>query len=233
MNNKQESKLKMIRLVVSLFARYQTFINSVQALSQFVEALKNILKRIEEVHPVQSADNTGITIDKDNLREELRDQLLILGGMVYNFADDSDNKEVAVRMNLHKSDFDRASLALFNKLCTTVIDDCTKLASSLEKYGYKAEMLVRANDLSEEFKLASVKPRQAKVEVSVATNTVADLFSEAMNIFENKTDRLMLQFAATEPEFYREYVNARMIVSLPVQHKKENGVTTASSASTV
>jgi FtsZ-binding cell division protein ZapB len=222
MTNKQESKLKMIRLVILLFTRNQTVINTIQALAMAVEALKNILKQIEQFHSVQSANNTGITVDKDNLREELRDQLLILGGMVFNFADDSGNKEVAARMNLHKSDFDRASLALFNKLCATVIDDCTKAAASLEKYGYKAEMIANVNGLAEEFKTASVKPRQAKVEVSVATDTVAGLFSDAMNILENKTDRLILQLATTEPEFYLEYVNARMIVNWPVQHKKED-----------
>ncbi len=222
MTIKQESKLKMIRVVISVFVRYATAVNTIQALADAIEALKNILGRIEALHPVQSSDMKGITDDKDHLREELRDQAMVLSGMIYSYAVDTSNQELATRMDLTASDFNRASAARFIKLCATVIDDCTKTADKLGPYGYVADMLTRLQEMTAEFKTASVKPRNAIVEKSVATDQLAGLFYEAVAILENKTDRLMLQFRDSEPELYSEYVKARILEG-PAVRKHERG----------
>jgi len=47
------------------------------------------------------------------------------------------------------------------------------------------------------------------------------LFKETDAILKNKLDKLMLSFRITNPDFYTNYLNARIIVDLGVGTKTE------------
>jgi hypothetical protein len=47
-----------------------------------------------------------------------------------------------------------------------------------------------------------------------ATTAIGGLFKDADTILKNKLDRLVLSFRVTNPDFYTNYLNARIIVDL-------------------
>lgn len=69
--------------------------------------------------------------------------------------------------------------------------------------------------LETEFRAAIPRKRMADNVSKVSTQNIANLFDTADQLLKEELDLLMLPFEFTQPDFYRTYKNARMIVNYP------------------
>jgi len=223
MNIRQMARINMFRAVVTVFNRYIEWVKKVPALARTVETFTGNLAEIESVHKAQKAETTGVTSGKENLRDELEDQVLLLAGMLYSYADEQKREDLSALSRIQASDLHSCSQNELLRLCGTLLDKTTETADALGDYGYQPDMLTRANELLTQFREAVPTVRDAQVEKSVATGRLQELINENQHLLDERADRLMRQYQSSQTEFYNEYQKARIIIDAPVRSKQEEG----------
>jgi hypothetical protein len=218
MTNTQESKLHRMGVLISLFERYQAEVNSIPALSRFVLSFTEIRKRIEETHPLQAMSRTGITSNKNDIREDLALQALTISGALHSYASENKLIELSERYKLSLSSYTKVSTAYFKELCLELITDARTYAEKLTDYGVNGAFIEQFATKLENFKITVSEPRNAVVKITYATSYLKDLFAQSDEIVLSHFDKLMIQFKNTRPNFYREYQSARIIENRGVRH---------------
>jgi hypothetical protein len=224
MTNRQEVKLRMFNTVILVLLKFLEVIKLIPALYREFLNFQEKVKAIEALHPVQAADNKGITEAKNIERDDVAEMANILSGALYSYGTHKKDAELYEKMSLEPSAFSRANLADFIKLCNTILTECEKAGAALEDYGVSAETISGFKTSFESFKSNAVKPRGAIVEKSTATSTLEELFSDAEGILVNHIDSLILPFKLTNAQLYKEYQSARILEDRgPGSKKKDNG----------
>lgn len=85
-------------------------------------------------------------------------------------------------------------------------------ASSLEQYEITAEDITSLTSHLEAFSQSVGKPRLAKVETITATRTIKEQIAQAKNKLMPELDKMMAPKERKNPELYRAYKSARVIV---------------------
>ena len=75
--------------------------------------------------------------------------------------------------------------------------------------------------LLNQFDVLIQSPRQAIIVNSEATKRLKELFKHADKTLKHELDGLMLRYKESNPDFYDEYINARIIIDLGVKNKKK------------
>jgi hypothetical protein len=65
------------------------------------------------------------------------------------------------------------------------------------------------------FEEAFIKPRQGTVIGVAARQEMPDLLNRAIGVIEERIDGMLFRFKTKSPEFYNEYMAARVVVNLP------------------
>ncbi len=211
MNNRQESKLRMYRETDMVLDNNKSSAASIPALAKEAANLKSVIALIDELHPQQAIDTKGVTTSKNQLREDITENVNTIAGALFSYGTHKNDNDLCQRVNVYPSTLLRASIADFNRICSEIVTECDKAGAGLSDYGITAEMVTGLKSRLSEFKSASVLPRNARVEISTATSNLEELFAKADDILLNHIDVLMLQFKASDPEFYKNYSSARII----------------------
>lgn len=228
MTNRQEAKLKMYNEAHAVLERYKADVESNVVLKEEVAKFKTGIDRIEALHPRQEVDNKGITTSKDDLREDMVEQALVLAGILFSYGTHNNNADLCERMDLYPTDLNRASIPKFKKMCTEILTECENAGDKIVKYGGTPELIGKFKEDTDIFKKASTNPRDAVVGVSAATISMADLFAIQEETLNNHIDLLMLQFLKKNPTFFNEYQHARIVQDHGSRSKKNAKDTTVS-----
>ena len=222
MTLRQMARINMFRAVVTVFSRFTESVKQVPALARTVETLTRNLAEIENVHKAQKSDTTGVTSGKENLRDELEEQVLLLAGMLNGYADEHKREDVLTLSRIHATDLHNSAQNELLRVCSTLLDKVTETAGELADYGFQPEMLTQANELFVQFKEAVPTVRDVQVGKTVATDRLEELISENQHLLDERADRLIRQFRDSQPEFYNEYQKARIIIDAPVHRKQDS-----------
>lgn len=210
----------MLNVLLAILDKYMVLFAKAPALQKAIELLRTILAKIDVLHPQQESDNTGVRMDREDIREELSELSQSLAGIIYNYAIDTSNLELAQQYNLNKTDFTKATLTNYKKLIHMIGGKLRELGDKLYEYGISAETIAEFDTLEKDYFEYETKPREATVVKTAATVSLASLFDEIQDILENRIDKLVLQFKKTNPEFYTEYTNARNEIENPHHRTK-------------
>lgn len=211
MNNRQESKSRMYRESDLVLTKNKPLVDSIVALAREAANLKLVITEIDDLHPKQATDTKGVTISKNQLKEEISETVTTVAGALFSYGTFKNDADLCQRVNVYPTMLQRATIADFIRICSEILAECDKAGTGLNDYGISAEMVTGLKTKFSEFKAASVLPRNAVVEKSTATSNLEALFNKADDILLNHIDLLMLQFKKSAPNFYNDYNNARII----------------------
>ena len=211
MNQNQFDKLKMFRVVLAVCLKYLKLVESVPAFLRAYQALTKLVIAVEKDHTVQGANTKGVTVNKEQMRDAVIDSAMYIAGAVHSHASDIENSELMAKVHVNISDFKNCGFEECIKKCDIIAKEASVVMDQLADHGVVQKDLDGFMTLVNDFKIMITKPREVIVEKSSVTIDIADLFSTGDKILKEKMDKLINKYKPSDPSFYQEYWNARII----------------------
>jgi hypothetical protein len=213
MNIKQQSHLKMIVAVLGVLDKFKTIWQAVAAFAAARADLSAAIDAVNAEELKQAGLTTGITENKRLARQAMCDAAAIVGGAVAAWADKQNNHELFNSVDFSASDLLHQTEQDCATNCQAILDAATANLAALAA----GQTLAQADldDLTAKikaFKDLLTKPRQAKADISTATNLIPDKLDAGDRILERQLDRLMERYKTSNADFYGAYWVARVIV---------------------
>jgi len=197
----------------------QAVLNANQAvwsgLPAFVTAAGDLdtqISTIEATRAKQETATTGFTENKRQVKADLIRKLLHIGHATAAYAQTTGDSVLLEKVRYTKTDYERARDMILKDMAQVVYDEASAVSVNLVDYGVQAGDLADLQNLIADYTAVVESPRQAIAERKTATNDLTDQVKEMMNILKGRLDMLMENFKASNPGFYSDYFNARIIV---------------------
>lgn len=196
-------------LVLDKFS--STFTDHVE-LNQAHSELKSGISHIDEQQQVQVVDNKGLTQVKVALRTDVTQRILMFSKALKALATIQKNADLLTKSNYKLSDLNRLSDPILFDVGTMLVKLANPLRSQLEKFFVTDEDYKQTDAILAEFKAAIPQKRLATTVSKSSTKKISDVFKSIDKLLKEVIDVYVAPFEYKNPDFYREYTNARIIV---------------------
>jgi hypothetical protein len=164
-------------------------------------------------------ETTGDTEAKQNARDAVEEQALLIGSQLSALAAETNNPMLEAKVAYDKSTMDKMAVSdlitAAKSIAKAGTDNAAVLASD---YGITAAELTEFNDAITALGEMKDAPRQAAVDRKVATMSLPDAITHVRKIYRNRIDKMMEKFKKSAPDFYAAYFAARIIIDRPGGH---------------
>ncbi len=178
-----------------------------------VAAFKLKITELEAEIETQGTELDGYAMDKGARKEKMVRATLTVANKVFAFAEDTSAAVLREKMDLSYSDLIAPRDAVVAQKCQGVYDEATTVLASLAPYGVVAADLTALQSLIDAYEAVISAPRVAITVRKGATEQIEQLVREGTTILTNRMDKLMADFKGTNPDFYQEYFDARVVVN--------------------
>ena len=220
MNALQLNKSRMYGATTQVLDNHRSLFETMAELAAAYQQLKEKMILIDRYRQVQEVDNSGLTRSKGTLREELTTQLLRISSALTAHAAAGNDQVLQAKVSYSLSELKKSPDGILYDIAVLVNGLATTATDQLQTYFVGPEELARFDWLTNEFK--SVLPlRRAATSISKAsTSNISELFHEIDTLLKGKVDLLLKPFRFTQPDFYKAYRNARVLVNYGRRGKK-------------
>ena len=186
--------------------------SAIPIMNTFKTELDDQLLGVSEKMKATGVSSKGITISKNDLKEQISIKTAVLSGALSAYASVSENQYLLSNGSFVKSDvISMRDIELPGRL-TSLTDLLTAHRKSLEEYGITKAQVTDLETSVDDFRELVGQPRLIQSQANLAKKAVEELVDNAMGILNNKLDKVMLQFQFSNPSFYEGYKRARVIV---------------------
>ena len=214
MNAKQINKLNMFEAVQAFLANTQATWTSIAAIGTTKLELDGKITAIRTERQKQEKDASGLVTERKMQRETLLRLTLKVSGSLLAYASVTNNAELTGIADYTKSELMKARDNIFYDKARIIYEAAQPLATQLAGYNIVAADITQFQTLLGQFLTTIPKRRNATAVSKSATTAIGGLFKDVDAILKNKLDKLVLSFRVTNPDFYTNYLNARIIVDL-------------------
>ena len=219
MNKTQNTKLSSDLTVEKVCNDNQQVWNGVPAFVSAIGEYVSLLDSVRSTLSRQGINIKGVTLDKKAVKKDLTDITLEVAGAVYAFAADTKNLSLKAKVAITSSNFDHLRGSELLAFCNTVYSEAVAITAQLVDYGITQNEMNNFQGLLTNFSSQLPAPRAAISDRKGATDELAKLFARIDIILKEKLDKLMHKFRLSDPDFYRLYFDARIIVDIGGRHK--------------
>lgn len=213
MQKRMINKRRMYLAVVDFLDKNKTRLDFAPALPAYVDALQDTLSQISTMLEAQLATSEGHTKTKEAQRHQLIASILELAKRAKAFAVVTDNKVLFEAVNYSYTKLRRLPQASLAGAVKSIINTCKPYISDLAAYGLNDEMQLQVEQKINAYTATLPGTKRAIASRKTATDKLQKLFGE-VNLLLKKIDVLMEIINTTDPLFYREYKNLRLIDDL-------------------
>jgi len=221
MNKTQINKLRMFEAVNLVLTNHASLFSQLEDLVLGHQRLKNGILQIAQYRQVQETDNSGLTEVKIDLRANVITQELQLSAALKSYANSTNNKELKTKANYSRSDLIQSADPVLYDIGILLVNLATPLQAELSKYFVTVEKLNELGSLLTDFHAAIPQKRVANSMSKVSTGNIVEVFNSLSKMLKDEMDVLMLLFEQVEPDFYKSYKNARLIIDYSGRGKVE------------
>ena len=154
----------------------------------------------------------GITIGKNDLKQQISIKTVVLSGALSAFATASKNPDLLSNGSFTKSDVTSMRDIELPGHLTGFTDLLTVHLKSLVPYGVSKAQVTDLETSVDDFREQVGQPRLIQSKANVAKKAAETLVENAMKILNDKMDNVMLQYQFSNPSFYEGYKRARVII---------------------
>jgi hypothetical protein len=212
MTDPQENKLTMYRAVLQVLDANAAEYAGVAAFGTQVTNFHNSVDLIGQLAQTQTADTSGIALDKAMLNDQMVDMALRVAGALKAWASDTNNAPIRQQANINKSTFSRARDDMRDDIAQQIHDLGNANVAALAPFGVTAATITALQTRIDVYRAAIGSPRTARAQKGTATTMLANEFDRADMILGDRIDGLVEQFKSSGTTFYSDYKNARKIV---------------------
>ena len=214
MNARQINKLNMFEAVQAFLANTQATWTSIGAIGTTKIELDGKITAIRTERQKQEKDASGLVTERNVLRETLTRQTLKVSGALMAYASVVSNAELMGMVDYTPTELLKSRGNIFYDRARIIYEAAQPLATQLVGYNIVAADLTLMQTLLTQFLAAIPKRRNAAAVSKSATTAIKTLYKDTDAILKNKLDKLVLSFRVSNPDFYTNYLNARIIVDL-------------------
>lgn len=217
MNVTKKNKLAMYRAANAVLTKpnYQSLWEKAPGFSALHEEFTNVLEEIDALSNQHGVRRTGIADDKDAARMAMCKAANVVAGAVAAFAHRSNNHELLTRVDTTLSVLLSGRGQDSSDKCKDILAGATANLPNLADYELQQSDLDQLNKLIVAYDKLAPQPQVARAKNKSAGQALEAAFDKADGVLNNGLDKLMLKYESAQPEFFRDYTNARMIVDLP------------------
>ena len=189
------------------------------ALVPFANAVTAFDAKIVEIEAeveTQGLGTDGYAIDKGQKKEDMVRKALAIANQTFAYAEDNNEIVLREKMDVSYSDLIAPRDAVVAQKCQGIHDEANAVIASLAAYGVLPADLTALQGAIDKYELVISAPRTAITVRKGATEAIETLIREGTTILKNRMDKLMVEFKGTNPDFYQEYFDARIVVNTGV-----------------
>jgi hypothetical protein len=201
---------------------YKSLWQGIVGFVQLQADLNTEIGTITSLSAKQGRRKTGLAEDKDAARLAMCKAGNIIAGAVAAYAHKVGNHELLTRVETTLSILLGGRGKDSRDKCADILSAATANLAALADYDVKQPDLDNLNQRIGEFDALSPQPQVALGEAKGAGQAMDATFDRADGILNNGLDNLMLKFEDTNPDFFRDYTNARIIIDRPGGHGNGN-----------
>lgn len=164
---------------------------------------------------IQLQNPTGITQDKANLREDLERKGFTLSSALSAYAATVGKNDLYNQVLINKSTFSKFRDAELIGVVTNLHRDATIEIANLAPYGVTPASLTDLLTANNAFGQIMKNPTSAIAKRKAATDAIADIIPEIIEILETRVDNLIVGLTASQPQFVAVYNAVRALNSSP------------------
>ena len=186
--------------------------STVPMINTMKNQLDEVILKISEHQEAQEASRIFLGSNKTALKKAVAEKADILNDVLAAYA--AVEGDAALENKADRSYSDLYKLA--NQEFMTVIRETIKLlednVEAMAEYGISVDQISDLKNSFDDFLAIHGQPRLYRVASSQATQALEDLFSQASELLSSRLDRIMKRFKNADPNFYRGYLSARVVV---------------------
>lgn len=214
MDKKQENQLSMFYAVQKTLVLNQAIWSGTPAMVAASGEYDLNITAIEGCVERQVIDIRGFAKAKAEAETKMIDVTLAVAGGVRAYATVIGDSVLANKMNVSRSGLLRHRDAVVAQHSQGIHTEATAVLASLAPYGITAPTLLDLQSAIDTYVEAIMAPRNAITLRKSSTTELKMLLKDTTKVLNKRLDALMEQFALIQPEFYRNYHNARVIIDL-------------------
>jgi len=219
MNKYQIVKLESDELVVTEAENNQVITDSIPAFAEGIVSLKGYNTQIRGLYAEQQQVITGIATEKANATNSVVHWTIDFGGGIHSYAIAIGDSLLSEKVDFCQSEIAGLRASELLARATNVLGLAQGIsADNLAHYGMTASDVTAFTAAVQTFSDLKSKPREAIIDRSGSTDSIAEIFVKSDYLGDHTLDRLALQFQRTAPEFYVIYKTAR-VATVTTAHK--------------
>jgi hypothetical protein len=213
MDQSQINRKQMIEATISYLNQKATTWQGIAKIGEVKNKLGNISLAINDAAELQSDSKVTMGKAKIALKHTISEKADIVNDIVEVYAVMNGEEKLAEEMADSASDLFKMKNDNMLRRVKLIIEKATGLQEPLAAdYGLNAEQVSDLKADYDRFLVLNGQPREYQIKSSMATQNLADLFTEANDLLANQLDNLMKIFKRRDANFYHGYLKARMVV---------------------
>jgi hypothetical protein len=211
MNAKESIRFTMIRVATAYLDNHKMMWSSHRAFAGAVSKIANNTNVIEALIPQTLAGTGSSTGQMRQYKETMLQATMYLIGAGQPYAADVQDAELEVRMDFSYSDLIMGSHLACLGRCRNIYTFLLPFVDRLGDYAITPDHFVAQNDACNAFEDVISKTAITRKNIQNANQRITKIIDETVDIFRSHVDNFVKMMAATQPEFYAGYKNARVI----------------------
>lgn len=176
-------------------------------------ALDALVPVIRALIQLQEIDRKGIAEAKDEKAKLLVNTVTPISKAIIAYANANNNDPLRQKVDYSKSDLLNSRDTLLTERAKIIIDAANENIAALADYLITNADVVTATTINDDYTASIATPREGIIERKTATENLTIKIKEAMDILRNQLDNLIYAYETTEPDFYKAYKSARIIIN--------------------
>lgn len=208
----QINKIRMFGATNTVLISNSSLYASSEALILTQQKLAANLAELESYRQVQEQNTSGLTLSKENLREDVENLVLRISVSLVAYATATADVNLKRMARYTPSKLAKISDVVLCDIAANMIRMATPVLAGLEVYFVTQAELDALQQKTADFKISIPQNRVATSSRKASTATIDRLIRETNNILRDEIDPLIQPFQFMNPDFYRQYKNARIII---------------------
>ena len=224
MDKRQKSKLKMSNSIDNAFIKYQEEVDKDPGLKNALADFNKITYDIDINGENQLIDISGKTEKKQMLETSLIDSTFDLQNRIMSFAASVKNPDLYEEADNTRSELKKLNDDQLYFHTQTLIKITVKYKDELVPFGVDEKMVADYGKEADGYIDYCQIPHDAIQLRKKARENLFVLFPKLMRFLSHVLDANMVRYYKTNPDFYKDYFNARMLVDGPIHKLAALGV---------
>ncbi len=219
MNKTQNRKMSMNEATQTVCERQIELINGLPEFRETFKTFCLLLSRIKELYRLQDMPTIGFTQAKLNHKIAMVNSAVEIAKAVRLYAENTNDSPLMEKAHLTYTSIRGRDFAILQR-CNTIKALTEERIIPLADYGITRSILDNFRARIDAFESAIVRPRYIHAIRKACTADLKVLFRQVDHILKLKMDPMVMSLKNSHPQFYQDYLNARMIINAGSRHTK-------------